>query len=194
MYAADTDAAPDDDDDGAARERGGGALRFVVAEDAANAVNAPSSFDVTIAQLWVEGNNVSATRSYIGAHQTPADAGRCLDDEELDWASSALVFAVVDTTAEWPWAECTPRDPGAFTEATARGQLRFEAELRRAVLAVEDSADGRWFVRFAGDPRPPGPGPVDQFRSGVVVYVQYTLCGHLMEIPLTVESLGLSRS
>ena len=183
LRVAYADAARDDgssgtranDDNG---DTTGGALRFVFAEDAARAVNVGLSFDVQVAELWVDGANT--TRSYIGSHQTPADAGSCLDGEALDGLDgSALVFAVVNTTTEWPWGECTPRDN--FTAATARGQLQFEAELRRAVLAVEESASRRWSVHFAD-------GLVGQPRSGIVLCVQYTLCGHLMEIPLAVQS------
>lgn len=149
-------------------------VRVVAAVDAAKAVNRPQSFDVVLEALQVDGRPVA--KDAIGRNQDPHDAGTYLNDHHLTWANSSLIEAVVETTRNWPWKPCSNRTVSANAAPDFRG------ELKAAISKLLDSVAGRWEVSFDAPVRG---------RSGIRFTTYYGLCGHLMYIPVTVESADL---
>ena len=152
-------------------------IRLVVAEDASKAVNVPLSFDALVAALRVDG--VDRQDDFIGQHLAPSAAVSALGKARLPWAAGSLVDAVVRTTRGWPWAPCSNRsrlrtDGAAAPQSYVRRS--YEAAIKAALAAT---ASPGWTVGFET--------PVTG-RSGISFQVQYSLCGHLMWVPATVQS------
>eukprot|EP00927_Polykrikos_kofoidii_P051980 TRINITY_DN45752_c0_g1_i1.p1 TRINITY_DN45752_c0_g1~~TRINITY_DN45752_c0_g1_i1.p1 ORF type:complete len:303 (+),score=38.83 TRINITY_DN45752_c0_g1_i1:51-959(+) len=149
-------------------------VRLLFAEDASKAVriNAPLSFNMVIDVLRV--HDTIQRREYLGKNLAPADVGTALNAEGLDWATSGLVDLIVETTRAWPW-QCSPRDSGND----------FPTALMKAIVNFEAAVSGDWDVSFA-----------ESFEkcTGVAFKVEYTLCGHVMFIPIAIQSSICSAS
>jgi hypothetical protein len=146
-----------------------GGVRVVVAEDAAKALDYPVSFNVLVDALRVSGVNQS--REYLGRNLAQADVGRNLDAEGFGWANSSLVDLIVEKTSSWPW-QCSPR--------LARS-ADFPTELKEALVEFERTTPGKWSVSFEDS--------IGDFHdTGIAFKVQYALCGHLMFIPVVIQS------
>ena len=149
-------------------------VRIVLTEDAARAVNRPLAFNVRIDSWNVDGHQVA--REQIGMNLTPLAAGKQLDAQGLDWARDSWLRAAVSTTSHWPWQPCTPRRARSLTTA---GGTPFQDAIKSAIVGVLAGAVGNWSVTL---------GPLkQQNRTGIAVSIEYTLCGHLMYIPVAVE-------
>eukprot|EP00933_Yihiella_yeosuensis_P045301 TRINITY_DN4066_c0_g1_i1.p1 TRINITY_DN4066_c0_g1~~TRINITY_DN4066_c0_g1_i1.p1 ORF type:complete len:296 (+),score=35.50 TRINITY_DN4066_c0_g1_i1:45-932(+) len=155
-------------------QQGSDQFRAVVAEDAARAVNRPLSFNVLIQALRVAGRIVA--KGCIGANLTPRKSAACLDRYRLEWANGSLVEAVVATTTKWPWQNCAPRTLGA--NRGGEDQDDFQGAIRNAITGLQPGLN--LTVKFDTS--------AIEGLSGVVMMFTYSLCGHLMAIPLTVES------
>jgi len=146
-------------------------IRLVVAEDASKAVNVPLSFDALVAALRVD--DVDRQDDFLGQHLAPSAAASALGKARLPWAAGSLVDAVVRTTRGWNWAPCSNRSRLRTDGSAAQS---YEDAIKAALAAL---ASPGWTVGFET--------PVTG-RSGISFQVQYSLCGHLMWVPATVQS------
>lgn len=161
-------------------DAGANGVRIIVAEDAAKAVNIyyPMSFNVVVSALRLDEKPQS--RKYLGMNLAPVDMAPYLDAEHLDWANSKLIDLIVNTTQSWPWkcsewgSEITPSRVGDF-----------ESSLKTAIVDFEKAQPGEWSVSFAYSIRT---------GTGIAFYIQYALCGHLMEIAVVLKSKLASTS
>jgi len=159
-------------------EAGVEGIRVLTAEDGAKAlhIDYPLSFNVLIASMRLEGT--AQSREYLGKNLAQADAGRHLDAENLDWLGSGLIDSIVDTTQSWAW-KCSPRYNAA--------KVDFQTAIMNAIIAFEDTATGDWTVSFDDS-------VADGSQAGIAFTVQYALCGHLMEIPVAIQSASFAAS
>ncbi len=153
-------------------------VRLVVAEDARKAVNAPLSFGVLISAVRVAGVERQDAR-LVGQHRAPAAAVLELDALRVPWAYGALVHAVVQTTKGWRWAPCTNRSARAADDT---GGASYENAIQSALAALVPLG---WAVGFDETPL--------TGTDGIAFQVQYSLCGHLMWVPVTTQSPNASR-
>lgn len=142
-------------------------LRVVVAEDAALAVNQPLSFNVNIVSC--KANGQAELTGVVGKNLLPDTAGAALDQASLQFANRSLVDAVVSTTQTAPWEECSKRSAKPYD---------FQSALTTAVTDLLASVPGTWGVDFNV------PMTSD---TGIAMDFTYSLCGHLMIIPLVVQ-------
>lgn len=159
-------------------DAGVGGMRVIAAEDGAKALHIeyPLSFNVLFSALRLDGS--AQSREFLGRNLAQVDAGRSLDAEGLDWLGSGLIDTIVETTEAWTW-KCSPR--------LSSSKVDFQTAIKNAIVAFEDDAADDWAVSFddsiaAGE------------QAGVSFVVQYALCGHLMQIPVAIQSTRLAVS
>lgn len=156
-------------------------IRLLVAEDADKASNVPSSFNVLVKDLQLDGS--ALRKDFVAKNLAPKTAGQSLDEEGFDWANSELIDALVTTTTNWPW-KCTPREAALAEVAWNSGEVSVQSFPGAIYGVINDflaKASGDWSVSFGS--------PVTK-DSGIQFWVEYALCAHLMAIPVTIQSVA----
>ena len=146
-------------------------VRVVIAEDAAHAVNRPLSFNIKVEGIINQSHTVSAP--LIGRNRSPLHAEAEMDALGLDWVNGTLIKALVATTTQWPWDACSPRRSTPGGEALG---LDFVA----AIQATIQNVMGESFSVSFSEPM--------TSSEGIIITITYALCGHLMEIPATIQT------
>ena len=146
-------------------------VRVVVAEDASKAVKTPLSFNVRVSALRVGG--VDIDDHFIGRNMAPAAAVSALDAAQLPWANGTLVDAVVATTVDFPWAACSNRSVAAAGEGTPD----FVDAITTALTALLSPGFALSFQTSA-----------ITAHNGIAFQVSFSCCGHLMDVPATIQS------
>ena len=146
-------------------------IRVVVAEDASKAVNVPLSFNVRVGALRVNG--ITMADPFIGQNLAPGAAASALNGARLPWANGSLINTVVSTTLDFPWAKCSNRS--STMETFARTPY-YVGAIKAALTAVLGPGFALSFQ-----------APVTA-RDGIAFQVSFSACGHLMNVPATVQS------
>ena len=150
--------------------------RVVVAEDSSKAVNYPLEFNVMTTALRIDGNETKG-RGCIGENLDQKRAAACVDEAKLDWVNSSMIDTVISTTRHWHWKPCEKRiQEENQAEGSRVGSFAsFQHTLKQGILSVSPRKVSASF----GDPI--------SSDSGISLSFDYALCGHLMEIPVTIE-------
>ena len=143
-------------------------VRVIVAEDASKAVNVPLSFNVCVSSLRVDG--VAISNRFIGQNMAPQPAASALDAARLNWANGSLIDAVVATTADFPWTKCSNRS----AESTKPDYVDAITSALTRLLSPGFSLSFQTQTVTA--------------HSGIAFQVSFSACGHLMEVPATIQS------